>query len=739
MKAYKYYIAAIAAALSLGACTDEYGDVCGEGKVMINTTVSTDVPLARASRADQADLRAELGESLQLWISNSKGVVRQYTGIDNLPTEVKLLSGSYVAEAWAGESVPASWDKRWFTGKANFDVQPGVTGTVDVTCKIANVVVSVEYAEDVDQVLKDYTLEVGHSRGHLTFDADHQRGYFMMPKADTGLSWTLTGTKLSDGVTTFTRTRVLEDVKPGHEYIFKVSCQQPEDEELGGAFINITIDDVVIDKEENVEITVAPIIQGNLFDIDEPLYVEPGQMGYRSVYVSAAGELSSVLVKCDEIATVLNDPLAIDFDAVTMSEAFRAKLAEAGITTKYEFDAEADASTMRISFDDAFTNAAFVEDGKTYTIGFEATDSKGKKSVKELKIVVSGTPYVPDPIVLDSEKVPETSENSATVSGKLNLAGGLLPENPEVIVSYKRAKASRADEWATVPATINGNVWTATITGLSVGSTYTYFASVTKVDGEVFSTPEASFQTVAPQLPNAGMEEWSKDGKANIAGPFGSDGKPTFWGNGNGATAGIMSVNITGPGTATTHSGTYSAELKSQFVGFGSLGSFAAGNIFAGEFLNYSMSPIGGQLGLGRPFSHRPVALKVWVKYTPATVDKRTYGDVLKKGDLDKGIVYIALMDDYTEEYKGKQYPFVIDTTTGKTFDSNSSHVIGYGEHTFDAATDGMVQITIPIEYRSDATPSNIILTCSASKYGDYFAGGEGSLMYLDDFELVYE
>lgn len=739
MKASKYMIAALAAAFSLGACTDEYEGLVGEGKVMINTTVSTDVPLARASRSDQAELRAELGESLILWISNSKGVVRQYQGIDNLPTEINLLSGSYVAEAWAGDSVSASWDKRWFKGSARFDVTAGATSTAEVACKIANVVVSVEYAPDVDEVLKDYTLEVGHSRGRLTFDADHSRGYFMMPKADNGLSWTLTGTKVSDGVTTFTRTRTLENVQPGHEYIFKVSCTQAEDEELGGAFINIVIDDVVIDKEETVEITVAPTIQGNMFDIDEPLHVQPGQMGYRSVYVTAAGELASVLVKCDQIATALGDPYAVDFDAIGMSESFRAKLEAIGITTKYEYDTESDASTMRLSFDDTFTDAVFIEDGKTYTISFEATDSKGKKSAKTLEIVVSGTPFVPDPIIPDSPAEATVSESSVTVTGKLNLAGGQLPENPEVTVSYMRAVASRADEWTVVPATLDGNVYTATLEGLSAGTTYKYFASVTKIDGEVFSTPEQTIQTVAPQLPNASLEEWGMDGKANIAGPFGSNGKPTFWGNGNGATAGIMGVNITGPSTSNVHSGSKSAELKSQFVGFGSLGSFAAGNLFAGDFLEYSTSPIGGVLGMGRAFAYRPVALKVWVKYNPGTVNKYVYGDVLKKGDLDKGSIYVALMDDNLEQYKDWQYPVIINTTTGKTFDSSSSHVIGYGELTLDSATDGMIQVTIPIDYRSDAIPSYIVLTCSASKYGDFFAGGDGSLMYLDDFELVYE
>ena len=56
----------------------------------------------------------------------------------------------------------------------------------------------------------------------------------------------------------------------------------------------------------------------------------------------------------------------------------------------------------------------------------------------------------------------------------------------------------------------------------------------------------------------------------------------------------------------------------------------------------------------------------------------------------------------------------------------------------FTGATGDMIEVTIPLEYyKTDVKASNIIVTCSASKYGDYFAGGP-SVMYVDDFELVY-
>ena len=50
-----------------------------------------------------------------------------------------------------------------------------------------------------------------------------------------------------------------------------------------------------------------------------------------------------------------------------------------------------------------------------------------------------------------------------------------------------------------------------------------------------------------------------------------------------------------------------------------------------------------------------------------------------------------------------------------------------------------MMKFEIPLEYkRTDKKPSAILICCSASFWGDYYAGGDGSVMYIDDFTLNY-
>ena len=35
--------------------------------------------------------------------------------------------------------------------------------------------------------------------------------------------------------------------------------------------------------------------------------------------------------------------------------------------------------------------------------------------------------------------------------------------------------------------------------------------------------------------------------------------------------------------------------------------------------------------------------------------------------------------------------------------------------------------------------PTYIVVVASASKYGDYFTGGDGSVLFIDDFSLEYD
>lgn len=145
---------------------------------------------------------------------------------------------------------------------------------------------------------------------------------------------------------------------------------------------------------------------------------------------------------------------------------------------------------------------------------------------------------------------------------------------------------------------------------------------------------------------------------------------------------------------------------------------------------------------MGREYnSSHPSALKIYVNYRPGTVDVFKANDVFAsdfvKDGLDHGQVYVALTDQIVN--------VVTDPNGDSFFNPNDEHVLAYGEMTWKAnfGADGQLQeVVIPISYRERANtikPKYLMITCCASKYGDYFSGSTTSVMYLDDVELVYE
>ena len=184
------------------------------------------------------------------------------------------------------------------------------------------------------------------------------------------------------------------------------------------------------------------------------------------------------------------------------------------------------------------------------------------------------------------------------------------------------------------------------------------------------------------------------------------------------------------------HSGTYSARLASDKAA----GVLAAGNLFFGDYVKTDGT--NGVLALGRDYNgSHPSKLKVWANYRPGKVDVIKSGNESKvdfaKGDNDHGQIYVALTVG----------PVDIRTNpkNQKLFNKDDDQVVAYGQVTWTEAfgPDGQLQmIEVPIEYKANAQtvrPTHLVITCCASKFGDFFSGSSSSVMYLDDFELVYE
>ena len=149
----------------------------------------------------------------------------------------------------------------------------------------------------------------------------------------------------------------------------------------------------------------------------------------------------------------------------------------------------------------------------------------------------------------------------------------------------------------------------------------------------------------------------------------------------------------------------------------------------------------GAKINFGQPFVSRPIALRGWFQYAPVNVtyvgENLPVDAVVEKDKPDVCAIYIAMSK--------KQY--TVDNTkmaeTAIDFE-NDANIIAYGEVPVSecVSTSGQwKEFTIDLEYKTQEKPDNmyIIVVASASKYGDYFTGGDGSILYVDDFELIYD
>ena len=85
--------------------------------------------------------------------------------------------------------------------------------------------------------------------------------------------------------------------------------------------------------------------------------------------------------------------------------------------------------------------------------------------------------------------------------------------------------------------------------------------------------------------------------------------------------------------------------------------------------------------------------------------------------------------------------PFHINTDAKKFVDQeNDPGIIALGVHYSSNTDSEYVQVTIPLVYRDiERTPNYVVVAGAASRYGDYFTGGVGSVLLLDEFEFIYD
>ena len=326
--------------------------------------------------------------------------------------------------------------------------------------------------------------------------------------------------------------------------------------------------------------------------------------------------------------------------------------------------------------------------------------------------------------------------------------------------------SSNGSNWSSVNAVADGEgAWKAELTGLNPSTTYSYRLLI---DGEKVGDELTLTTDVATPIPNGSFEyvslvsgtSYYKFYDPNCSDPA---SRTKFWGSGNGegdegvAGSASMGVIITDIDKSDKVDGNQSLLAKNGEK----LGMLTAGNIFTGDFTELIVgTKNGGKVNFGRPWTSRPSAMKLYCKYTTGQMDivnGAPAGTTLTSGQTyDRAQIKFALGTWAYKQYGGtKNCPVQVNTLDESTFVDfftdpstiangeliiyNDGYEISRGGKK-SATTSGWIEYTIPLNYRNLYTyPTHIMISISASQYGDYFSGYSGSKLWVDKVELVYE
>lgn len=298
---------------------------------------------------------------------------------------------------------------------------------------------------------------------------------------------------------------------------------------------------------------------------------------------------------------------------------------------------------------------------------------------------------------------------------------------------FEYRKADDTD-WIAVSAediVMEGTNFSTVLTGLTPETKYVCRSKVGDITGS-----EVEFTTLGEiDIPNLGFEDWTQEGK--VICPW-AEGEESFWDTGNKGSTTIsendnitMGVDDPRPGS----NGSKAAKLESKAI----VGVMAAGNLFIGKYKE--TQGMNGLLGFGRTFQTFPTKLTGYYKYTQAVINKTSKGYEQLQGQPDTGIIWIAMVSGSPDSY-GTYVEIKTDNANnnGTYFDKDADNVLAYGEMNINETVSEYKKFEIELEYkRTDVVPSAIIIVCSASKLGDYFTGGVGSTLWIDDFSLEYD
>lgn len=241
----KLVFLAVSAVLVLSGCVKE-GGISG-----MREHGSVSIGLASEGEFTEVKSAGEVNVAdFYLRILQGSSVVKSFSRYSDVPNAIELSPGSYKVEAGTAADADAEWDQPIYYGSQEFSVSAGEALSLDLTCTLSNMKVTVTCSEAFSrEISEDFEIAITNGKGTLIYDKAKvdagAGGYFSVGT----LTIDLTATRKSTGEEILEH-RVIEGGAAKDHFILNFDAQETGSISLGES--GISIDYTLNNREEEI-------------------------------------------------------------------------------------------------------------------------------------------------------------------------------------------------------------------------------------------------------------------------------------------------------------------------------------------------------------------------------------------------------------------------------------------------------------------------------------------------------
>lgn len=701
---FKYIISSLFLLfLALGACTEDERGLETQGYLELGVSKNVEV-ITRGFDVEDQSL------AVDICAGSNDSIVKHFSDYNDMAGDRVLLDvGTYKVKVSSNPTSKLEFEQPTFYGeKTNVAVTAGKTTAVSVECFLSCVKVTTEFTKPVQNMFKSVIARVSDRSGsYLDYGLKETRaGYFQPGYILVDL--TLTN---KEGLE-FKMSKLIDKTEARDHYHLVFDMIDSGDDNSGMDF-DITIeDDPTNDETHTVTIPLPetgygqepPVVKFTGTTDKSVVTVPQSEQTDPKHQVTVTAQSENIgMQKVQLLTQTTSEQFAQIPSVLTLSELTQDSK-EYEILSGLGFEFPLNYSDDKAELVYHFTPASLQPGDVKFTLLFQ--DKNGKMSTGEFTYSVKGE--------LSTESIYDSAEY--VWSRFAQLRG--YAANPQSGGYFKYKKSSETEWQTTGEVTFDDNYASIEIKELTPGTTYDYKFCQGDVEGDVlsFTTDE---ETV---VPNLSLDNWSDQ--------YTPEG---WWSSGNEGTSTLKLYPTLEDNGVTNSCVKMFTSYFSGTVFIVPVDKLVAGNLFIGSYEGLSGME-GVKLNFGHEYSSRPAKLTFQYKYTPAKINVIDNNRGSETEENDSGFIYFLLTDKI----------YNIDTTNESSFIkeenyTSDEHILAYGSFTISQSVTEFKLGEINLTYKSlDKKPTHIIIVASSSKKGDYFTGGEGSTLWLDELELVY-